>query len=74
MEEQKRLAFIQGFGLGVTIGTLIGVMITTWAFSVTNPKEPPKKFEVVDTYKNCEVVRYTPSDSINYHFFLDCPK
>ena len=72
MEHQKQLAFIQGLGFGSLIGTLIGVSITTWAFSTANPKEPPQKFEVVDTYNNCEVVRYTPVNSARYHYFLDC--
>jgi hypothetical protein len=36
------------------------------------PKEPPQKFEEVNTYKNCKVVRYTPSNSAHYHYFLDC--
>jgi len=34
----------------------------------------PQKFEIVDTYKNCEVVRYTPPSSARYHYFLDCAK
>jgi len=38
------------------------------------PKEPPQKFEVVDTYKSCEVVRYTPPNSAHYHYFLDCTR
>ena len=59
MEHQKQLSFIQGFGLGGLIGTLIGVTITCWAFSTVNPKEPSQKFEEVDTYKHCVVVRYT---------------
>ena len=72
MEHQKQLAFIQGFGFGGLIGTLIGVSITTWAFATANPKEPPQKFEEVDTYKNCVVIRYTPANSTHYHYFLDC--
>jgi hypothetical protein len=38
------------------------------------PKEPPQKFEEVDTYKNCVVIRYTPVNSARYHYFLDCAK
>jgi ABC-type long-subunit fatty acid transport system fused permease/ATPase subunit len=37
-------------------------------------EEPPQKFEVVDTYKNCVVIRYTPHNSAHYHYFLDCPR
>jgi len=35
-------------------------------------KEPSQKFEEVDTYKNCVVIRYTPPNSAHYHYFLDC--
>jgi hypothetical protein len=36
------------------------------------PSLPEQKFEVVDTYKNCSVVRYTPDGSARYAYFLDC--
>ena len=38
----------------------------------SQPTEPEQKFEVVDTYKGCEVVRYTPDNSARYIYFLDC--
>ena len=31
-------------------------------------------FEVVDTYKGCDVVRYTVPIEAKYHYFLDCNK
>jgi len=33
--------------------------------------EPPR-FGVIDEYKGCEVVRYTPKNRADYVFFLDC--
>ncbi len=36
------------------------------------PTSVDKKFEVVDTYKGCDVVRYTPDHSARYTYFLDC--
>ena len=34
---------------------------------------PPKSnFEVVDTYKGCDVVQYTVSTEARHHYFLDC--
>ena len=33
--------------------------------------QPLEKFEVVDKYKGCEIVRYTDS-STRWHYFLDC--
>ena len=38
------------------------------------PTEPEQKFEVVDNYKECDVVRYTPDNSARYSYFLDCKK
>jgi hypothetical protein len=38
------------------------------------PSLPDQKFAVVDTYKGCEVVRYTPDNSVRYSYFLDCKK
>jgi len=38
----------------------------------SKPSPPERKFEVVDTYKGCDVVRYTPDYSARYAYFLDC--
>jgi hypothetical protein len=38
----------------------------------SQPSPPDQKFAVVDTYKGCEVVRYTPDQSARYTYFLDC--
>jgi len=34
----------------------------------------PPRFEVVDNYKGCDVVRWEPSGYAEYKFFLDCRK
>ena len=33
-----------------------------------------RKFEVVDTYGGCDVVRYIPGYSANYTYLLHCNK
>ena len=38
----------------------------------SKPSPPEQKFEVVDTYNGCNVVRYTPDYSARYAYFLDC--
>ena len=49
------------------------IVIIMMLYVLLNP--PPKtvtpKFEVVDTYKNCEVVRWT-DPSQRWQYFLDC--
>jgi len=37
------------------------------------PTPEDRKFEVVDKYGNCDVVRYTPTNAAKYYYFLDCP-
>ena len=58
-----------------------GCCTTILAFAVGNllaaifllPDEPKdkSKFEVIDTYKNCNVIRYTDPTS-RWHYFLRC--
>jgi len=61
----------------VLLGVIVGMGVLS-LFMVINPGEdvkpspPDQKFEVVDTYKGCEVVRYTPDNSARYTYFLDC--
>jgi hypothetical protein len=38
----------------------------------TNPSLPEQKFQVLDTYQGCSVVRYTPDSNARYAYFLDC--
>jgi hypothetical protein len=40
----------------------------------TQPTPPEDKFVVVDTYRGCSVVRYTPTNASRYSYFLDCKK
>ena len=60
----------------VLLGIVIGIAFIT-AFSVftqeDEPEAPKSNFEVVDTYKECEVVRWTQSNFAEYKYFLHCP-
>jgi hypothetical protein len=38
------------------------------------PSSSDQKFAVVDTYRGCSVVQYTPTNAARYHYFLDCKK
>ena len=38
----------------------------------SQPSPPDQKFSVVDAYKGCDVVRYTPDNSAMYTYFLNC--
>jgi hypothetical protein len=63
----------------VLLGAVIGVCACTFiymlgvAVDVAEPQQPQSNFEVVDTYNDrCDVVRYTPTNSARYYYFLDC--
>jgi hypothetical protein len=40
----------------------------------TQPSAPDQRFAVVDTYRGCSVVQYTPTNAARYTYFLDCKK
>ena len=60
------------------IGVIIGASVCILGFSMMRPTQPveapePKgNFGVVDTYKGCDVVRYTDGSMATYKYFLDC--
>jgi hypothetical protein len=59
--------------LGVVIGMgLLSLLVLINPGEDVKPVEPEQKFEVVDTYKGCDVVRYTPTNAALYTYFLDC--
>ena len=62
------LGFVLGF-TSATVLTLINTAITV------EPKEqePENRFEVVDKYRNCNVVKWNGGSYAEYKFFLDCP-
>jgi len=57
---------------------VIGISIVMFGLNVgmshieSKPTPPETRFEVIDTYKGCEVVQYLPEYSGRYYFFLHC--
>jgi hypothetical protein len=61
--------------LGIIIGALFALTFNMLYSIVLQPSQPvPQKsnFEVVDTYKKCDVVRWDNGDFSTYKYFLDC--
>jgi len=60
------------------LGAIIGASLAILAIYVAKPdpnaytSTPESNFEVVDKYKNCEVVHWTDNQLANYQFFLNC--
>ena len=64
----------------VILGTMIATLSLLLVFYMLKPNKSSKvlesksNFEVIDNYKGCAVVRYSPPNGANYHYFLDCQK
>ena len=63
--------------VGVTAGVLVVFgIICLVIINLSTGGEPINEasFEVVDKYKECDVVRYTPHQAAEYKYFLYCEK
>ena len=56
--------------LGASAFFIVGMMVLAHFASGGKTLEP--SFEVVDTYKGCDVVRYAPHQVAEYKYFLHC--
>jgi hypothetical protein len=63
---------LRGFGVfaGVSAVFIIILMVLAYFASGGEPLNP--SFEVVDKYKECDVVRYAPHQVAEYKYFLHC--
>ena len=59
-------------GVVVCMASLSLMVLIHPGENVKEPVEPKSNFEVVDTYKGCDVLRYTDSSMATYKYFLDC--
>ena len=58
-------------GVALTLGVVGIAMLIIVALSNNTPINE-SSFEVVDRYKECDVVRYTPHQVAEYKYFLYC--
>ena len=62
----------------VLLGVVVGMVFLTGIYVFISPVENAEaldtkgSFEVVDTYKGCDVVRWTNNHLGEYKYFLDC--
>ena len=58
------------------IGFIVGMTFLTAFYVFTSVDTPinESSFEVVDTYKGCDIVRYAPQQTSTYKYFLYCEK
>ena len=74
MTEEDKYAFKEfRNGVAVVIGIVGGLALLVGIFASNTP-ELKSSFEVVDKYKECDVVRYAPHQVAEYKYFLYCEK
>ena len=66
--------FLQG--ASVVVGVPVAIIIILVVIISFTPSKPidESSFEVVDRYKECDVVRYAPHQVAEYKYFLYCEK
>ena len=77
MTEEDKYALkelLRGFGVfaGASVVFIIMLLVLAYFASGGEPLKP--SFEVVDKYRECDVVRYAPHQVAEYKYFLYCPK
>jgi hypothetical protein len=73
----SRLDYYRAVLLGAVVAVFFLSMFyifTTEDEPKTQPVTPKSNFEVVDTYKGCDVMRWTQSNFAEYKYFLHCKK
>lgn len=68
-----RVNYYKTVFLGVIIGFCVCAMAAlNFTSNVEEEKQTEGNFEVVDTYKGCDVVRWTNGNLAEYKYFLHC--
>jgi hypothetical protein len=52
------------------VGLFAVLYFINWMYSQPTLKD--EKFKVVDTYKGCDVIQYSPTNAARYEYFLYC--
>ena len=63
---------LRGFGVFLGASTVFIIILIVLAHFASGGKPLESSFEVVDKYKECDVVRYAPHQVAEYKYFLYC--
>ena len=78
MTEEDKYAlkeFLRGVGVFFgACGVFIIILLVLAHFAAADKPINSASFEVVDKYKECDVVRYAPHQVAEYKYFLYCEK
>jgi len=65
---------LRGAGVFAGASTVFILILIVLAYFASGGKPLEPSFEVVDTYKGCDIVRYAPHQAAEYKYFLYCEK
>jgi len=77
MTEEDKYAlkeFMRGAGVFAACAVILITILIALAYSTTGGEPLSPSFEVVDKYKECDIVRYAPHQVVEYKYFLYCEK
>ena len=77
MTEEDKYAlkeFMRGVGVFAVTSVVFIIILIVLAHFASGGKPLEPSFEVVDKYKECDVVRYAPHQVAEYKYFLYCEK
>jgi hypothetical protein len=77
MTEEDKYALkelFRGFGVFAACAVILITILIALAYSTTGGEPLSPSFEVVDKYKECDIVRYAPHQVAEYKYFLYCEK
>ena len=66
--------FLRGVSVFLGASAVFIIILIVLAHFASGGKPLEASFEVVDKYKECEVVRYAPHQVAEYKYFLYCEK
>ena len=78
MTEEDKYAlkeFMRGVGVFVAASAVFIIILMVLAYFASGDKPiNSASFEVVDKYRECDIVRYTPHQTAEYKYFMYCEK
>ena len=75
MTEEDKYALkelLRGFGVFAGASVVFIIILIVLAHFASGGKPLSASFEVVDKYKECDIVRYAPHQVAEYKYFLYC--
>jgi hypothetical protein len=64
--------FLRGVGVFLAASAVFIIILIALAYSTSGGEPLNSSFEVVDKYKECDIVRYAPHQVAEYKYFLYC--